>query len=97
MLADKAREKALLGAETKVYHGDRYVFPRLSIRECCRISRHVGLAKGVLGECWFADGVVGSCDRLLLLRRVMLRSRRGARLWMDEETGIVRRHIRDCD
>ena len=25
MLADKARERELLGAETKVYHGDRYV------------------------------------------------------------------------
>ena len=24
-LADKAREKELLGSETKVYHGDRYV------------------------------------------------------------------------
>jgi hypothetical protein len=26
-LADKARERELLGAETKVYHSDRYVVP----------------------------------------------------------------------
>jgi hypothetical protein len=25
-LADKAREKELLGAETKIYHSDRYIF-----------------------------------------------------------------------
>jgi hypothetical protein len=27
--ADKARERELLGAETKVYHSDRYCFPEL--------------------------------------------------------------------
>lgn len=28
--ADKARERELLGAETKVYHSDRYAFPSFS-------------------------------------------------------------------
>jgi hypothetical protein len=28
--ADKARERELLGAETKVYHSDRYCFPQSS-------------------------------------------------------------------
>lgn len=33
-LADKARERELLGAETKVYHSDRYVYSfQLSVKK----------------------------------------------------------------
>ncbi|KAF2835878.1 NADH dehydrogenase-like protein 1 alpha subcomplex subunit 13 [Patellaria atrata CBS 101060] len=31
MLADKARERELLGAETKVYHSDRFVRPTFAV------------------------------------------------------------------
>ena len=35
-LADQQREKELLGENTKVYHGDRYVWPSLLLTRCLR-------------------------------------------------------------
>jgi len=58
--ADKARERELLGAETKVYHSDRYVF-----LELCTSKR------GVL----FSDTWIVSFVRHLLLLLMRLPSR----------------------